>query len=139
MGKMLVRRARMADVVKFTRWYIPRKIIGFAGEVEGKCVCVSVAVWDNAGRVWLTFSGGPDTLKEFRFTIHKAAIVLVSTILEVCPDLRCLEEKGNPRASVWLERLGFHPTGESLGEENIWIKHGTYSTTPSTLRHGRGG
>jgi hypothetical protein len=108
------------DMVKLSRYVLPR-FVGKVAEIDGKFYCACCIVWAPDGRAFLCLDASDKFARSAVF-LHRHARLFIQEVAQVLDVIYTVETAAVPTAKMWLERLGFLPTGNLIqGErELVW-------------------
>jgi hypothetical protein len=109
---------RAKDVVKFSRFYVPR-FIGYVAEREGEFLGAVCIVWGKNDRAFLCLELS-DEIRRRPILMNRYGKMMIKAAHQAGTELYTIESSAEPSAPRWLQRLGFRPTDELQGLERIW-------------------
>lgn len=116
-----LREARAKDIIKFTRFAVPRQYVGYVAEEDGEAVGLAVIMYGALDRFWLTLDT-TEKLRQKPFLLHRVAKNLVKLGVSA-GDLYAVQDHKEPTSEQWLTRLGFRDTGEVFEGERVFRWH----------------
>lgn len=121
MPKFSLREMRPTDMVKFSKYGMPR-YYGVMLQEDGEDIGAGAIVWGDKDRPFLCLEI-TDRLRARPSFMHRVAKKLVYAGVQACGELFVIEEKDEPTSPKWLDRLGFKPTGELMNGERLLQWH----------------
>ncbi len=118
----ILRPARARDVVRFSKYVLPR-FVGVVAELEGAFIGAGVVIWGDGNRPFLCLEITDELRKRPKF-LHRTTLDLINAVAPNVDFLYTMESAKEPTANRWLRRLGFQDTGETLNGERVmsWRK-----------------
>ena len=121
MTEPMLRPARPTDVIRFSRYVLPR-FVGVVAELEGRFIGAGVVIWGDRNRPILCLEI-TDELRRRPVFLHKTTLSLINAVAPSVDVLYTMESSSEPGAAKWLARLGFEDAGETVnGERLLWRK-----------------
>lgn len=108
---MILRPARAMDMVKFTKYVLPRHFSGIVCEEDGEVIGLGAIIVGDLGRPWVVLDM-TERMRHKKVTLHRVGRQIVKAGLQVFDAVYVLQSQTEPTAKRWLERLGFKETGE---------------------------
>lgn len=112
-----LRKARAQDVIRFSKWSVPR-FVGVVAELDGQFIGSGVVVWGDKNRPILCLEITEELRKRPVF-LHKTTLDLMHAVASSVDVLYTMQSRNEPTAGRWLERLGFKDTGETVNGERL--------------------
>jgi hypothetical protein len=117
-----LRRARARDIVKFTRFAVPRNFYGIVAEEDGELIGAGVLLHGALDRMWVALEI-TDKLRERPIVMHRIGKALVAAAVTAGEELYVMQDQSEPTSQRWLDRLGFRDTGEVFEGERVLKWH----------------
>lgn len=115
---MALRPARDIDWVAMTGLSPPDEWFGYVEATNHLVEGIGAIYRDGEGRWWVTFQRLPFVSKVK--TAHKAAKQLIAAARERGIEVRAIADPRIDGAELWIERLGFQRTDETIGGYEVW-------------------
>lgn len=113
-----LRRMRAADMVKQSKFTLPRFFGVVVVSDDGREIGSGSVVWGIKGRPYLSLEI-TDELRQKPVFMVKAAKQLIEQAIEEAGEVFTIEDKDEPTAPRFLSFLGFVPTGENVQGERV--------------------
>ena len=121
MSGLRVREMRARDMVKHSRYIVPR-FFGLVAELDGREIGAASIVIGHSNRPFLSLDMAEE-LRRFPLLMHRLAKQMVAAGVSQLGELYAIEAKAEPKAERWLLRLGFRPIGEKINGERVFKWH----------------
>jgi hypothetical protein len=105
------------DMIKLSRYVLPR-FVGKVAEIDGEFYCSCSIIWGPDDRAFLCLDASDKFAKSAVF-LHRHARLFIKEVSQVLDVIYTIESKDVPTAKMWLGRLGFKPTDETIKGERV--------------------
>lgn len=116
MVKPTLRRMRARDMVKLSRYIVP-KFVGVVVMLGEQEIGSGSIVWGDGNRPFLSLEITEELRKRPVFMVKVAKQLIEAGTMD--GDLYVLEDKDEPTSKRFLEFLGFKPTDEEINGERV--------------------
>lgn len=113
-----LREARAVDVVKVTKYALPR-FVGVVAEEDGETIGVGLIIFAKGRRPFVTFDKS-ERLRQMPRLMARIGFKLVKAAMQACGEVYVMRDSRELGADRWLDRLGFQPTDERIAGETVW-------------------
>ncbi len=113
-----LREARAIDVVKVTRYALPR-FVGVVAEEDGEMIGIGLVLFVKGRRPFVTFDKTA-RLRQMPRLMARIGFKLVKAAVQACGEVYVMRNSQEPGSDRWLDRLGFQPTDERIAGETVW-------------------
>lgn len=112
-----LRPARASDVVKVTRYILP-KFAGVVCEEDGETIGTGLVIFVE-GRAMVTFDK-TERMRQMPRLMARIGFNLVKAARTACGEVFVVQDGREAGSARWLAKLGFNPTDELISGEKVW-------------------
>lgn len=126
-GRLIVRPARPRDILRFSRFVMPR-FVGYVAEDEEGFAGMGAIIWGEQKKPFICTEIA-ERLRGKRYFLHRNALWFMTTVAPHFDVVYAQASSNEPTSLRWLKRLGFEETDETMNGERVltWRRSSQHS------------